>query len=400
MASKRGLFYGITLNIALLSIASFLTDVSSEMILPILPLFFLTLPGASEFILGIVEGLAESTVSFVQIFSGYYSDKIGRRKVFVSSGYGFSAALKTALGFVFSWPQFMVVRIAERLGKGVRNPPRDAIIAESTPPETVGKAFGFHRAMDTSGAILGPIIALILLSVIVVRTVPADVYRLIFLMAAIPAVIAFVVTFLVREKRTAARQLKPLRSTLFHPPPRLRFFIIVATVFSLANFSYVFFLLKVKVVTGSDTMAILFYIVFNVVYASVAFGTGRLSDRVGRKPVIAAGYAMFVFLCMGLAFANDLYLLVGLFVVYGLVYGFVEGTQRALVADLASGELRGTAMGSYHASVGLAKLPSSAIAGFLWYSFGSQYTFLFGAAGALTAFLLFLSFREIPRRKD
>ena len=135
MDRRRSLLYGITMNVGLLSVASFLTDVSSEMILPILPLFFLTLPGASEFILGIVEGFAESTVSFVQIASGYYSDKTGKRKVFVSSGYGFSAALKTALSFVFTWPQFLAVRVVERIGKGIRNPPRDAIIAESTPPE-------------------------------------------------------------------------------------------------------------------------------------------------------------------------------------------------------------------------------------------------------------------------
>ena len=398
MTTKRGLFYGLTLNIILLAIASFLTDVSSEMILPILPFFFLTLPGANYAILGLVDGLAESTVSFVQIASGYYSDKKGKRKIFVSFGYGFSAALKTAFAFIVSWPQYIASRVVERMGKGVRNPPRDAIIAESTAPETVGKAFGFHRAMDTSGAILGPIIALVFLFTMASAslsggTVGGDVYRFIFLMAAIPAAAAFIVTLFVRERKRAARKLKPLGASILHPPPRLRSFMVVAAVFSLANFSYAFFLLKVQAVTGSLVDAILFYLLFNIVYAISAFMTGALSDRVGRKRVISTGYLLFAVLCLSLIFVNDLVMLAGLFIVYGLVFGFVEGPQRALVADLASSELKGTAMGTYHTSVGLAKLPSSIIAGVLW-GFGSQYTFLFGAALAATALVLFLPFKE------
>ena len=398
MTTKRGLFYGLTLNIILLAIASFLTDVSSEMILPILPFFFLTLPGANYAILGLVDGLAESTVSFVQIASGYYSDKKGKRKIFVSFGYGFSAALKTAFAFIVSWPQYIAARVVERMGKGVRNPPRDAIIAESTAPETVGKAFGFHRAMDTSGAILGPIIALVFLFTMASAslsggTVGGDVYRFIFLMAAIPAAAAFIVTLFVRERKRAARKLKPLGASILHPPPRLRSFMVVAAVFSLANFSYAFFLLKVQTVTGSLVDAILFYLLFNIVYAISAFMTGALSDRVGRKRVISTGYLLFAVLCLSLIFVNDLVMLAGLFIVYGLVFGFVEGPQRALVADLASSELKGTAMGTYHTSVGLAKLPSSIIAGVLW-GFGSQYTFLFGAALAATALVLFLPFKE------
>lgn len=397
MAVKRGWLYGLTLNIMLLAIASFLTDVSSEMILPILPFFFLTLPGASTAILGLVDGLAESTVSFVQIASGYYSDKIGKRKVFVSAGYGFSSVLKTTFAFVISWPQFVVVRVVERMGKGVRNPPRDAIIAESTKPETVGKAFGFHRAMDTSGAILGPILALIFLltlasAVLSGGNVGGDVYRIIFMVAALPAVAAFIVTLFVKEKKREPKKLKPLMASILSPPPRLKSFIAVAAVFSLANFSYAFFLLKVQAVTDSLVDVILFYLLYNIVYAVSASLTGTLSDRIGRKRVISTGYLLFVFLCVSLVFVNDLYLLAGLFVVYGLVYGFTEGPQRALVADLA-GELKGTAMGTYHTSVGLAKLPSSIIAGFLW-GFGSQYTFLFGAAAAMTAFAVFLPFKE------
>ena len=246
--------------------------------------------------------------------------------------------------------------------------------------------------------VLGPIIALVFLFTMASAslsggTVGGDVYRFIFLMAAIPAAAAFIVTLFVRERKRAARKLKPLGASILHPPPRLRSFMVVAAVFSLANFSYAFFLLKVQAVTGSLVDAILFYLLFNIVYAISAFMTGALSDRVGRKRVISTGYLLFAVLCLSLIFVNDLVMLAGLFIVYGLVFGFVEGPQRALVADLASSELKGTAMGTYHTSVGLAKLPSSIIAGVLW-GFGSQYTFLFGAALAATALVLFLPFKE------
>ena len=397
MARKRKLLYGLSLNIGLLSAASFLTDMSSEMILPLLPLFFLTLPGATEFLLGILEGLAESTVSIVQVLSGYYSDKVGRRKEFVSIGYGLSFSLKVAFGFVFTWPQFVITRIAERTGKGIRNPPRDVILAESTKPDTVGKAFGFHRAMDTSGAIFGPIIALILVPILATGRLIEDAYRLIFLIAALPAAAAFIVTLFVRDKKKPKKKLKPLLATLISPPPNLKYFILVATIFSLANFSYVFFLLKVRDVTSSNTLPILFYLIFNVVYALNSFVIGGLSDRIGRKPVISIGYLLFVILCTSLVFVSDVIQLVGLFIIYGLVYAFVEVTHRALVSDLAVGELKGTAMGTYHASVGMAKLPSSAIAGFLWVAYGSQYTFYFGAIFSTIALALFLRFKE-PKR--
>ncbi len=397
MANKRGLFYGLTTNIAILAVASFLTDVSSEMINPILPIFFMTLPGASMFLLGIIDGIAKSTPSFIQVFSGYYSDKIGQRKVFVTSGYGFSAMMKMAFAATFTWPYYASVRILERIGKGVRDPPRDAIIAESTQPKTVGKAFGFHRSMDTAGAILGPILSLILLPVLLGIMVAGDAYRTVFLLATIPAAMAFVVTFYIREKRKVAKSLKPLMKTLSTPPPRLKYFIVIATMFSLANFSYAFFLLRVTALTNDLAIPILFYLIFNIMYATVALLAGSLSDRVGRKPVIAAGYLLFAMLCTTIIFINDLILMAGMFVIYGIVFGLVEGTQRAFVSDLASGELKGTALGTYHAFVGLVHLPSSAIAGILWDVYGFMYTFMFGALVAFIAFIMLIGFRQ---RKD
>ena len=393
MSSKRRLLYGISLNIGLLSAASLLTDISSEMILPLIPAFFLSL-GGTEWLLGLAEGLAESTVSFFKMMSGYYSDKAGRRKPFVYAGYGFSSAMKAIWGFVASWPQFVAVRVSERMGKGIRDPPRDAIIAESTAPETVGKAFGFHRAMDTTGAIFGPILSIVLLSVILTGGAVMDRYRTIFMLAAIPAIAAFLITLLVREKRRQPAKMKPLLASIMYPPPALRYFIIVAAVFSLANFSYAFFLLKVKQVTGSDTLTVVFYLIFNVVYALNAFMTGALSDRLGRKPVIAVGYSLFAFLCASLVFVNDVTILVLMFAVYGLSFAFVEGTQKALISDLAEKERRGTALGAYHMTVGLAKLPAGILAGALWYELGHEYAFAYGAVVASIALVLLLGFKE------
>ncbi len=393
MSTKRRLLYGISLNIGLLSAASLLTDISSEMILPLIPVFFLGL-GGTTWLLGIAEGLAESTVSFFKMMSGYYSDKVGRRKPFVYSGYGFSSAMKAVWGFVTTWPQFVAVRVSERMGKGIRDPPRDAIIAESTSPETVGKAFGFHRAMDTTGAIFGPIISIVLLSVILTGGAVMDRYRTVFMIAAIPAIAAFFITLLVREKRKQPGPMKPLLASLRSPPPALRYFITVAAVFSLANFSYTFFLLKVKQVTGSDTLTIAFYLIFNVVYALNAFVTGTLSDRIGRKPVIAMGYFLFAILCVSLVFVNDVTVLVLMFAVYGLSFAFVEGSQKALISDLAEKERRGTALGAYHMGVGLAKLPAGIMAGVLWFELGPEYAFAYGAIVASIALVLLLRFKE------
>jgi len=365
--ARRALAYGLTANVVLLAIVSLLTDVSSEMILPILPFFLTAVLGADVVVLGLVEGLGEGVVSFLKILSGRWSDATGRRRRFVAAGYGLSTAMKALFALASVWPQFLAMRVAERAGKGIRDAPRDALLAESAPPEVRGKAFGFHRSMDTTGAIVGPLIALGLLATVGATMAQGDAYRFIMLLAAIPAAVAVALVFLVRETPRAPAPIPPLRLT-FHGASRpLVPFVAIATAFSLGEFSYVFLLLHAGR-EGGTVLAIGLYVLFNVVYAATAFPAGALSDKVGRKPVILLGYVLFAGMALLLANAPlpAAAVLVAAFVLYGLSYGMTQGTERALVADLAPPDLKATILGAYHTSVGLVKIASGIVAGLLW----------------------------------
>src|SRR5213594_3499064 len=384
MASpRRSLAYGLTANVVVLGVVSLFTDISSEMILPILPFFLIQVLGANALILGIEEGLSDSVVSFMKIFSGRFSDAAGKRKRFVGAGYALSTLMKVLFPFAQSWPEFVGMRIVERTGKGVRDAPRDALLTESTPAETRGKAFGFHRSMDTTGAIAGPIITPVLLATIAASPGIPN-YRLILLLAAIPAVI-FV--FLVSEPVRQRAPKQPLRVTFHGIPKPLWTFIGIASIFSFADFSYAFLLLRAGI--HGTTVAILLYVVYNIVYAAHAFPAGILSDRVGRKPVVLTGYVAFIAMATLLVFSDLLATLVLAFVLYGLSYGMAEGTQRALVADFAPPSIKATVLGAYHTCVGAVKLASGVVAGLLWIAFAPTPTFPVGAAtfafGAMAA---------------
>jgi len=389
MISRKTLAYGLTANVVILGVISLFTDVSSEMILPILPFFLTQVLLASPLVVGLVEGTADSVVSFMKIFSGQFSDAAGKRKRFVALGYGLSTAMKVLFPFAQTWPQFFAMRIVERTGKGIRDAPRDALLTESTPRETRGKAFGFHRSMDTAGAIAGPIVTLVLLSTVAAALTLNDAYRLILGLAAIPAVLSVLVVLFVREPERKPQKRQSLRMTFRGIPTPLLVFIGIAAVFSFADFSYVFILLRAGLVYGT-TIAILLYVLYNIVYAAHAFPAGILSDRYGRKPVVLLGYIAFVAMAALLALSADLQVLVLGFILYGLSYGMAEGTQRALVADFAPPETKATVLGAYHTSVGAVKLGSGLVAGFL-FTIQPQATFLFGAvvaAGATVALFL------------
>jgi MFS family permease len=385
MASiRRKLAYGLTANVVILGIVSLLTDVSSEMILPILPFFLIQVLGANALIVGFEEGFSDSVVSFMKIFSGRFSDSAGKRKRFVGAGYALSTAMKAVFPFAQSWPQFIGLRVIERTGKGVRDAPRDALLTESTPAETRGKAFGFHRSMDTTGAILGPLVTLVLLGTVAASLSVAEQYRLILLLAAIPAVLSVLVVLLVREPQRARVPRQPLRVTFRGIPRPLLIFIGIASLFSFADFSYAFLLLRAGQTNGT-TIVILLYVLYNIVYAAHAFPAGILSDRVGRKPVVLIGYVAFIGMATLLVFSNALFVLVIAFILYGLEYGMAEGTQRALVADFAPPDIKATVLGAYHTSVGTVKLASGLVAGFLWVAFAPTATFAFGAITATFA---------------
>ena len=400
-APRRALAYGLTVNVVLLALVSLLTDVSSEMILPILPFFLVDVLLASALILGVVEGLADGVVSFMKILSGRWSDEAGHRRRFVAAGYGLSTAMKALFPFAASWPQFLGMRIAERAGKGIRDAPRDALLAESAPPEVRGKAFGFHRSMDTSGAIAGPLLALGLLAWIGTSMAMGDAYRTVLLLAAIPAGVAFLLVFLVKENPRPPAPRRALRLSFRGAPRALLSFVVIASLFSLAEFSYAFLLLRAGAEEGT-TGAILLYVFFNVVYAAAAFPAGALSDRIGRKPVILVGYVCFAGMAALLALGPSLpslAVLVPAFALYGLSHGMTQGTERALVADLAPPEIKATVLGAYHASVGVVKIGSGVIAGLLWTVVLPEgtATFAFAAVTAVVAATALLAWRPPVR---
>ncbi len=383
-------------NVLLLGIISFLNDVSSEMIHPILPLFVIAV-GGTGLIVGLIGGLQDSIASIFEVFSGHWSDRLGKRKLLVFGGYFSSASFKLLLAFSVIWQQILLFASFERVGKGVRTAPRDAIIADSM-PEARGRGFGIHRALDTLGAICGSITVLLLLYVIWMDSDPLAFYQQIILIAAVIAFVSLLPLYLVRETRRAPQDLK-LHISLRRLHKPLRIFITVATVFALANFTYMFFILKAMesfTVVGhkeSIALTIFLYVLFNIFYALFALPFGTLSDRIGKRSVLIGGYLLFSVTCIGFAFSESLPAFLVLFPLYGLVYAMIEGNQRAFVSDWSVEELRATALGTFHTMIGLAKLPASLIAGLLWtVSPAHEFTFLFGSVVSIVAVLLFLQY--------
>ncbi len=381
---QTSFFGGVTRNIFLLGLVSLFTDLSSQMVFPLIPLFMTSVLGASAYAVGIVEGAAESTASLLKVVSGYWSDKIRKRKPFILLGYSLSSAVKPLFAFATVWYFVLFVRVIERIGKGLRTAPRDAIVAESVDEGVRGKAYGFQRAMDGIGSVLGAILAFLLL--------PLLGYQNIFLFAFIPAVIAvFVILFLKEKNAPPKEEIKEtsLKVSFRELPVNLRLFIIVSSIFALGHFGYAFLLLRAKDVGLADNMAILLYAIFYVVYTLCVIPSGMLSDRVGRKPVLAAGYLVFAVTSFGLIFVSDIWGILLFFVVYGVFYAMIDGVQRAFVVDLAPGHLKATALGTFHTAIGLVALPGGFIAGLLWDRINPEATFLYGLVLALTSLVLF-----------
>ena len=370
-------------NILLLGLTSLFTDVASEMVYPLVP-FFLTLRlGASPAALGLIEGLAESLASLLKVFSGYLSDRLQDRKTLTIAGYACSALGKLLLALAAGWGMVLGARVVDRVGKGIRTAPRDALVADSTDDGRHGRAFGLHRALDSCGAVIGVTLAYIFF------TRRTGDYGRVFLWSVVPAVIAVALLFPVRESQS--RQTAPRASPLLRwraLPARLRGFLLITFLFALGNSSNTFLLLRSKNLGYTPSTVILLYLSFNVVYALASYPAGWLSDHVGRKTLLVSGYACYSAVYLGFAALTvpQRESLWGLFGLYGLYMGVTDGVEKALVTDLAPPAARGTAIGLHATIVGLGLLPASLVAGQLWAHVGPAAVFYFGGAmGALAA---------------
>lgn len=380
----------------LLGVVSFFADVSSEMAYPLVPLFLTSALGAPVFAVGLIEGVAESTASLLKLVFGWFSDKLRRRLPFTVAGYSLAAVTKPALAAASGWPVVLAVRFFDRSGKGIRTAPRDALLSESTTAATRGRAFGLHRAMDTSGAILGPLIALALLAFLGRHN-----YRPVFLIAGIPGAISVLLLLAVRDvpHKPRATPLPPLLS-LDGYDRRFLVFVGVTLLFAVGNSSDAFLVLRAQNL-GLGAIAIVFaYVLYNVAYAALSLPAGIHSDRIGRKPVLVAGFAIFAAVYAGFALATDAWVVWPLFIVYGGYIALTDGVGKAYVSDLVPPERRGTALGLYNASTGIMLLLSSLIGGALWGLIGPQATFAFGAATAAAAALALLLIVAPPPPAD
>ena len=367
---------------------SFLTDVASDMIFPLLPDFLTRTLKAGPAALGLIEGIAEATASFTKLLSGWWSDRVGRRKPLVVAGYSIAAVARPLVGLATSWGQVLAIRFTDRLGKGIRTSPRDALLADLVPAEKRGRAFGLQRAMDNAGAVAGPLLAAFLLKFVF------DDERLVFLLAAIPGLLAvLLLIFAVKEPprqrpiaRASAAPLGPL-------PKRFWRAIAVFVLFTLASSTDAFLLLRASDAGIPLWQLPLLWAVFHAVKAAAGVPGGALADRIGRIPTIAAGWMVYAVSYVGFAYVSGPTQLWGLFGFYALFYALTEGAERALVADLVPPEMRGRAFGAFHASVGLAALPASVLFGVWWKLFGPRVAFLIGAAIAVAAAGALIAFR-------
>ena len=399
-AKKKTGIRSLPINVWVVTITSFLTDISSEMIFNLVPLFLANVLGAGTAVIGLIDGLAETTASLMKMYSGGLSDRLGERKWLTVLGYGISTLAKPFLYIANAWGWVLGVRVADRFGKGIRTSPRDALVADSIDEKQRGLAFGMHRAGDTAGAFVGVLIA----AAIVWATergaadLTRSTFQILVLVSIVPAILAVVVLALfAKETGIKKRSQLPVLS-LQGMNRRFKLFMLVLILFTLGNSSDAFIILLGQN-RGLDVFQILLMLLtFNLIYSVLAGPLGALSDKIGRRRLIIGGWIAYGLVYLGFALSHTGWEIWTFYGLYGIYYAATEGSAKAFIADLVPSERRGTAYGLYNAAIGLMAFPASAIAGLLWqgafgwHGFGPSAPFLFGAVLALTAGILFFAF--------
>jgi len=392
---------GVERNVLFTGLVSLFMDISSEMVYPLVPIFLSSVLGVNKSVIGLIEGIAESTSSLIRVFSGWLSDRIGRRKALMIAGYGISTLSRPILALSTLWGHVLAFRFIDRFGKGIRVAPRDALIVESTSPNRLGRSFGLHRAMDTLGAVLGPLLAFSILSG------SQGNYRLIFWVSLIPGIIAVsIIIFFIKERvqgfkgsgdRADIRDPKTQTPASFDW--RFKAFVAIATIFSLGNSSDVFLILRATDIGIGVTTVPLLYLCFNLLYSLASMPAGIVSDITGRRRVILTGFLLFAFIYTGFALSSKIWHIWALFLLYGVFMGLTEGIQRAYLGSIIPEGLRATGYGIHSTLTGLALLPASIIGGYLWDSFGPQATFYYGSFTGFTSTVLLLIMMMVESRR-
>ncbi len=384
------------LNIVFLGLVSFFTDLSTEMVYPLIPLYLTSTFGATPAIVGMIEGVAESLASLIKVFSGYISDRFQKKKAIAFSGYASGLIYKLALLMAGSWFGILVARVIDRFGKGIRTAPRDVLVSESADKSAMGQSFGIHKALDMAGSALG-----ILATYFMLRGAQGSIdYSRIFLVSIIPALLGLSMFFFIKEKNEP-RQMdarEPFWSNIRQVDGQLKLYLLAVFLFTLGNSSNSFLLLKAKATGFDDVNVVLLYFIYNFIASALSIPLGKLSDKVGRKKLLVAGYFVFALCYLGFGFSRSQRQLVGVFALYGAYTAMVAGVERAFVVEASPPALKGTMLGLHATITGIALLPASVIAGFLWSQFGATAPFVFGATmAALAAFLLLLFMKGRPQ---
>lgn len=389
MRAKR--IFGLERNVFFTGLTSFFTDTSTKMIYSVMPLFLLSI-GASKTSISLIEGIAESTSAFFKTFSGYWSDRIGKNKPFMFIGYGITAIVTPIYALAGKPVHVLLLRFFERIGKGLRAAPRDSLISGSVEKNETGRNFGFHKAMDNSGAIVGPLTAFLILYLFPLN------YHFIFLLATIPAVLG-VITILVFIKEAKAEMRTPVEFRFRQLPRRFYIFIVIIFVFTLGNSADALLLVKTAETGINKSYVPFVYMIFNTVSVFLAIPAGKISDRVGREKLIIAGFAVYSVVYFLFGRFNNLNIFIILFILYGVYSALADGSQKALISDIVSKDLKGTGYGLYHAVLGITLLPASLIAGLLYDHVNSDAPFYFGAVMSMIATVLMIIFHSTRLKK-